>query len=160
MALILASGSPRRRELMALITPDYTVITSDADEGKIAADTPAHLAQSLASAKARAVAKLHPADTVLGFDTVVDCGGEVFGKPQDEADALRMLLQALKAQREPQVVVDAGALTTFDSSALAVLLECRRTALFEGRGFMVKALPPALASLAGLYGVQELLPAV
>ena len=85
MALILASGSPRRRELMALITPDYTVITSDVDEGKIAADTPAHLAQSLASAKARAVAKLHPADTV------VDCGGEVFGKPQDEADALRML---------------------------------------------------------------------
>ena len=56
MALILASGSPRRRELMALITPDYTVITSDVDEGKIAADTPAHLAQALATAKARAVA--------------------------------------------------------------------------------------------------------
>ena len=37
------------------------------------------------------MAKLYPADTVLGFDTVVDCGGEVFGKPQDEADALRML---------------------------------------------------------------------
>ena len=76
------------------------------------------------------------------------------------SDALRLLLNALNSQREPQVVVDAGALTTFDSSALAVLLECRRTALFEGRGFMVKALPPALASLAGLYGVQELLPAV
>ena len=76
------------------------------------------------------------------------------------SDALRMLLQALKAQREPQVVVDAGALATFDTSALAVLLECRRTALFEGRGFMVKALPPALASLAGLYGVRELLPSV
>ena len=91
MALILASGSPRRRELMALITPDYTVITSDVDEGKIAADTPAHLAQNLASAKARAVAKLRPGDIVCGFDTVVDCGGEVFGKPKDEADALRML---------------------------------------------------------------------
>ena len=91
MALILASGSPRRRELMSLITPDYTVITSDVDETKIAADSPAHLAKALATAKARAVAKLHPADTVLGFDTVVDCGGEVFGKPQDEADALRML---------------------------------------------------------------------
>ena len=76
------------------------------------------------------------------------------------SDALRMLLQALKAQREPQVVVDAGALASFDSSALAVLLECRRAAVSEGRGFMVKALPPALASLAGLYGVQELLPSV
>ena len=91
MALILASGSPRRRELMALITPDYTVVTSDVDEGKIAADTPAHLAQNLAAAKARAVAVLHPGDIVCGFDTVVDCGGEVFGKPRDEADALRML---------------------------------------------------------------------
>ena len=40
MALILASGSPRRRELMSLITPDYTVITSDVDETKIAADSP------------------------------------------------------------------------------------------------------------------------
>ena len=59
-----------------------------------------------------------------------------------------------------RAVVDARALTQFDSSALAVLLECRRTALSAGRGFMVKALPPALASLAGLYGVQELLPAV
>lgn len=45
MALILASGSPRRRELMSLITPDYTVITSDVDETKIAADSPAHLGQ-------------------------------------------------------------------------------------------------------------------
>ena len=48
MALILASGSPRRRELMSLITPDYTVITSDVDETKIAADSPAHLAKALA----------------------------------------------------------------------------------------------------------------
>ena len=56
MALILASGSPRRRELMSLITPDYTVITSDVDETKIAADSPAHLAKALATAKARAVA--------------------------------------------------------------------------------------------------------
>ena len=73
---------------------------------------------------------------------------------------LRMLVQGLKVLKGPQVVVDASALAVFDTSALAVLLECRRTALFEGRGFMVKALPPALASLAGLYGVQELLPAV
>ena len=43
MALILASGSPRRRELMSLITPEYTVITSELDETKIAADSPAQL---------------------------------------------------------------------------------------------------------------------
>ena len=91
MALILASGSPRRRELMSFITPDYTVITSDVDETKIAADSPAHLAKALATAKARAVAEGNPDDVVCGFDTVVECEGEVFGKPKDEADAVRML---------------------------------------------------------------------
>ncbi len=76
---------------MSLITPDYTVITSDVDETKIAADSPAHLAKALATAKARAVAEENPDDVVCGFDTVVECEGEVFGKPKDEADAVRML---------------------------------------------------------------------
>ncbi len=91
MALILASGSPRRRELMALVDPDFTVAVSDVDESAITADTPARLAQALASAKAQAVAAQHPGDTVLGFDTVVECGGKVFGKPHDRAEALAML---------------------------------------------------------------------
>ena len=91
MSLILASGSPRRRELLALITRNFTVCVSDVDESKIAADCPAHLAQALAVAKARAVSVQHPQDIVLGCDTVVECEGEVFGKPRDEADAARML---------------------------------------------------------------------
>lgn len=91
MALILASASPRRRELMALVCPDFTVEVSDVAEDSLFADSPARLAQSLAIAKARAVAAAHPRDTVIGFDTVVDCGGVVFGKPRDEAEALRML---------------------------------------------------------------------
>ncbi len=91
MSLILASGSPRRRELMALITSDYTVITSDVDESNIVAETPAETARALAMAKCRAVAKDHVQDTVIGCDTVVDCGGEIFGKPADRADAVRML---------------------------------------------------------------------
>ena len=52
MSLILASGSPRRRELMALITPNYTVAPSDVDESRITAATPAQLAQALAEAYA------------------------------------------------------------------------------------------------------------
>ena len=73
--------------------------------------------------------------------------------------SLRMLQQAMRNHKESQLVVDAGALQAFDSSALAVLLECRRTALEFGKSFAVRALPPSLQSLAGLYGVQELLPA-
>ena len=56
-------------------------------------------------------------------------------------------------------VVDASALQVFDSSALAVLLECRRNALAAQQPFAVLGLPDALAGLAKLYGVAELLPA-
>ena len=91
MGIILASSSPRRRELMALITPDYTVRTSDVDERAIRAETPALLAQKLAVAKCRAVAESCPEDVVIGCDTVVDVKGEVFGKPHSPADAKRML---------------------------------------------------------------------
>ena len=91
MGIILASSSPRRRELMALITPDYTVRTSDVDERAIRAETPALLAQKLAAAKCRAVAESCPEDVVIGCDTVVDVDGTVFGKPHDAEDAKRML---------------------------------------------------------------------
>ena len=70
---------------------------------------------------------------------------------------LHMMLQGLKVHREPGVVVDASALAVFDSSALAVLLECRREALVLRKTFAVRGLPTALRSLAGLYGVGLLL---
>ena len=91
LAVLAAVLAVPARAAAPYLTPDSTVVTSDVDASKIAADSPARLAQALATAKARAVAALHPGDTVCGFDTVVDCGGEVFGKPRDEADALRML---------------------------------------------------------------------
>jgi len=70
-----------------------------------------------------------------------------------------MLQQGLNAQTGSSVVVDASALTQFDSSALAVLLECRREAKGRDRGFAVKGLPVKLRELATLYGIAGLLPA-
>ena len=58
-----------------------------------------------------------------------------------------------------EAVLDASGLTEFDSSALAVLLECRRQALAAGKAFSVRGLPARLRQLAGLYGVAELIPA-
>ena len=72
---------------------------------------------------------------------------------------LRMLTQGLRSQLEPAVVADAGALAKFDSSALAVLLECRREAMALGKTFSVSRMPARLRELAGLYGVAQLLPA-
>jgi phospholipid transport system transporter-binding protein len=75
----------------------------------------------------------------------------------------RMLAQGLHAQADKAVLVDASALgqggARFDSSALAVLLECRREALALGKTISVRGLPERLRELAGLYGVAELLPA-
>lgn len=70
---------------------------------------------------------------------------------------LRMLTQGLGRGKEP-VVADASALVRFDSSALAVLLACRREVLALGRSFLVRGLHPRLAGLATLYGVAGLLP--
>ena len=58
-----------------------------------------------------------------------------------------------------EVVIDAAALEQFDSSALAVLLECRRQALGAGKRFSVWAAPARLLQLADVYGVRELIPA-
>ncbi|MGN0975410.1 MAG: Maf family protein [Gemmiger sp.] len=91
MAMVLASNSPRRRELLGLITQDFSVQPSALDERHITAATPAALALALAEAKCRDVAAQRTEDTVIGCDTVVDCDGEVFGKPHSEGDACRML---------------------------------------------------------------------
>jgi phospholipid transport system transporter-binding protein len=69
-----------------------------------------------------------------------------------------MLVQALQ-QSEAAVIADATALSRFDSSALAVLLQCRREAQVAGKTFSVRALPARLRALATIYGVAQLLPA-
>ena len=70
---------------------------------------------------------------------------------------LARLAQALPGEVGTEVVVDASALTRFDSSALAVLLACRRQVLSKGKQFAIRGLPSRLADLAALYGVDPLL---
>lgn len=75
------------------------------------------------------------------------------------APAVQALGVMLAGEAGTEVVADASALQEFDSSALAVLLACRRQVLAAGKVFAVRALPDRLRQLAGLYGVQDLLPA-
>ena len=75
-------------------------------------------------------------------------------------DGAAAALQTLRAQpgdAGAPLHIDASALTVFDTSALAVLLQARRDALAGGRGFEVQGAPPQLAQLAQLYGVDQLL---
>ncbi|MBC8057917.1 MAG: STAS domain-containing protein [Rhizobiales bacterium] len=71
-------------------------------------------------------------------------------------DTRRLLTQALKGE-QGEVVIDASGLRHFDSSALAVLLECQRAADGWGKPFSLRNAPPQLAALARLYGVDTLL---
>lgn len=89
--LILASGSPRRRELLAKIAKNFEVIPSDAPESLRADLSPEENAEALALDKARAVALKFPGRFVLGADTIVILEGEILGKPRDAADAARIL---------------------------------------------------------------------
>jgi len=90
--LILASASPRRRELLSLITADFTVEVSDVPEALPDGLSPAQAVETLALRKAAAVAaRRGAADPVIGSDTVVALDGAVLGKPADRADAVRML---------------------------------------------------------------------
>jgi phospholipid transport system transporter-binding protein len=76
---------------------------------------------------------------------------------QEARDARAMLAQAIKREPEGPVVIDASGLQQFDTSVIAVLLECQRLAQAWGKDFAVRHTPPKLAALARLYGVDALI---
>ena len=91
-AIILASSSPRRRELLSQAGIPFMVKPGEVDEEKVElSGTPEQKAEHLAYIKAMDVAKNVDKGLVLGADTIVVCDGEIFGKPVDEKDARRML---------------------------------------------------------------------
>lgn len=89
--IILASASPRRRELLATAGFEFEIKVSQADESVPEGTAPACAAAMVARKKALAVSADNPDACVLGADTIVVLGGEIMGKPADRADAVRML---------------------------------------------------------------------
>lgn len=89
-SLILASASPRRRELIQLLEIPYQIIPAKGEEQAISA-LPWETVEQLSAQKAAEVGRSHPNCWILGADTVVAFGNEISGKPADEEDAYRML---------------------------------------------------------------------
>ena len=101
--IILASASPRRRELLGLAGIAFDVVVSPVEEpAPDVGEHPAAYAARMARLKAAAVAALNPEAVVIGADSVVAVGETILGKPKDAADALRML--TLLSGRTHQVV--------------------------------------------------------
>ncbi|MHB8637261.1 MAG: Maf family protein [Fimbriimonadaceae bacterium] len=90
--VVLASASPRRRELLARLVADFTVEIADLDEDALTVADPVVTAEALARAKAQLVAGRRPEALVIGGDTVVALGERQFGKPRTAAEAANMLL--------------------------------------------------------------------
>ena len=90
-SFILASGSPRRRELLADLVKTFEVITTETDELVSHKDGPAALVLENARRKTRPVAESHTESWVLGADTIVSIGERILGKPKDLQEAVSML---------------------------------------------------------------------
>ena len=108
--LVLASGSPRRLELLRQIgiVPDQ-VDPADLDETPAKGELPAALVMRLAESKARAVAPRHPGAFILAADTIVACGRRILPKAEDEAAARRCL--ALLSGRRHRVISGVALMT-------------------------------------------------
>lgn len=89
--VILASSSPRRRELMATAGIEFEVIVREVDESIPAETPPQTAAEMTARKKALAVADEHPQEIVVGADTIVVANGKILGKPADDEQAYEML---------------------------------------------------------------------
>jgi septum formation protein len=91
MRLLLASSSPRRRELLTQVGLAFDVIPAHIDETRRTSEDPTAYVQRLALEKAQAIHAMHPDAFVLGADTTVEIDGQALEKPTDRADAERML---------------------------------------------------------------------
>src|SRR5262245_21761012 len=89
--LILASSSPRRRELLGRLGVEFTIAPADIDETPLDGEAPEHYVARVAAGKAETVAARHPDAFVLGADTTVVLDDAILGKAADAAEATRML---------------------------------------------------------------------
>lgn len=150
--IILASASPRRRDLLDLIGIPHEVRPADADESMRGSETPREYAERLARVKAEALADAGSAnDVVIGADTVVVIDGRVLGKPVNEQQA-RAMLESLGGRTHTvitAVAVVTGGMTS--SSVEEVTVTFRPLTSDEIESYVATGEP---MDKAGAYGIQ------
>lgn len=154
--LYLASGSPRRRELLTQIGVPFTAVSADIDETPLAHETPSAYVERLARSKAEAGRRALHADVdgcVLGADTAVVLDGRILGKPLDQAEAMTMLLSL--SGREHEVLTAIAVLDgqRCESRVVSSRVRFRSITEREAAAYWASGEP---RDKAGGYGIQGL----
>jgi MAF protein len=153
-ALLLASGSPRRRELLALLGIAFEVVIPDVQEHTVGSGNAREIALRLARMKAEAVAKIRQRKVIVAADTVVALRGKAMGKPLDAVAAWAML-DTLRSQ-EHQVI---SGLAVFDPTSQTIALQAVETQVWmrnyqdqDISGYIARGEP---FDKAGGYAIQD-----
>ena len=150
MNLILASQSPRRRELLGLFRIPFAIRAADIDEAMDPSRSPVDEVARVSRLKALAVSR-EKGDVVIAADTIVVCEGRVLGKPRDEADAFRIL--SLLSGRDHEVMT--GMTVVRDDAVLThtevTKIHFRELHPAEIRAYIATGEP---MDKAGAYGIQ------
>lgn len=155
--IVLASASPRRREILTTLGLVFEVDVANVDESVLSGEAAPEYVQRVASSKARTVASRRAGSVILAADTTVVVDGAILGKPDDESDARRML--ALLSGRAHEVLTAIAIETTKDGAPRSLARVVRTEVVF--RALDEEAIGRYLASgehrdKAGAYGIQGL----
>jgi len=152
--VILASASPRRRELLKKIVPRFEVVPSGVDEERFRGLEPNAFALEAALAKAKAVGRKHPSSLIIAADTLVLLGDQVFGKPASRDQARAMLA---KLSGKTHKVITAVVLYRKDRGRVLAGLEMSRVTFKRlGRKVIEDYLDSSeFLDKAGAYAIQE-----
>ena len=151
LRVVLASGSPRRRDLLAMIGIGHTVIAADIDEAYLPGEEPRAHAERLAREKGDVVAERNADALIISADTIVVIDGEVLGKPRDAADAARMLRQLSGRTHEVYTAVAVTRRGRTASGVEAVRVAFRPLSEDDIRNYIATGEP---MDKAGAYGIQ------
>ena len=150
MGLILASQSPRRKELLGLMHIPFTVRVADIDETMDPEKSACDEVARVSALKARAIPR-ETGDVVVAADTIVVCAGKVLGKPHDEAEAVKML--QLLSGRDHQVMTGVTVLTDENCKTFTEITDIhfRELSRREIEAYVATGEP---MDKAGAYGIQ------
>lgn len=154
--LYLASGSPRRRELLTQIGVQFSAISADIDETPLPEESPSAYVERLARGKAEAGRRSVDSDQpfcVLGADTAVVLDGKILGKPVDEADACAMLMMLSGSEHEVLTAIAVLEGERCESRVVRSRVRFRSISREEAGAYWASGEP---RDKAGGYGIQGL----